>query len=62
MNEQKFKICPKCEGCGQIANDEEGTPWKVWLDLPLKSSGAVLAGIVKPVLCPVCNGKGKVPV
>lgn len=62
MNETEYKKCPRCEGCGQIANDEDGTPWRVWLDLPLRSSLSVLAGIVKPLLCPVCKGKGKVVV
>ena len=62
MEDTKFKECPRCAGCGQIANDDEGTPWKYWLELPIKSAHAVIGGIVKPILCPVCKGKGKVPV
>lgn len=61
MNDQALIQCPRCEGCGQLADDEDGTPWRRWLELPLRSSGAVLAGIVKPTLCPVCKGKGKIP-
>ena len=57
--EQKKK-CVRCDGCGQIANDEEGTPWTAWLELPLKSSAAVLCGLVEPVECPDCKGTGEV--
>jgi len=56
--EQKKK-CPRCDGCGQIANDEEGAPWTAWLELPLKSSLAVLSGEVEPIECPDCKGLGK---
>jgi len=56
--EQKKK-CARCEGCGQIADDEEGTPWSAWLSLPLKSSLAVLMGMVKPIKCPDCKGMGE---
>lgn len=52
--------CPKCEGCKQIANDEEGSPWSRWANLPPGSDVAVKAGIVKPIDCPVCDGKGEV--
>lgn len=51
--------CPRCRGCGQIASGDEGAPWSDWLALPLGSSLAVLAGIVKPISCPTCNGTGK---
>lgn len=54
--------CQRCRGCGQIANDNDGTPWSAWLDLPLRSAVAVVAGIVKPLSCPTCNGAGRVPV
>jgi hypothetical protein len=47
--------CPTCEGCGQIANDDSQTPWSAWLDLPLKSSAAVLMGLVRPLPCPTCS-------
>lgn len=51
--------CPRCDGCGKLANDDEGTPWSRWLDLPLKSSIAVQMGLVRPVVCPVCGGTGQ---
>lgn len=51
--------CPKCEGCGKVATDEDQSPWTYWLELPLQSSLAVLSGIVKPVDCPECGGTGK---
>lgn len=52
--------CSKCAGCGRIANDEEGTPWKYWEELPIKSAAAVIMGIVKPLTCPDCKGTGQV--
>jgi hypothetical protein len=55
MNEEK---CSKCMGCGQVADTEDEEPWTVWLELPLQSSLAVLAGIVRPKQCPVCKGSG----
>ncbi len=51
--------CPKCEGCGKIATDEDGTSWSAWLELPLGSSFAVLAGLIKPITCPECGGSGR---
>ena len=51
--------CDRCDGCGQIANDDEGTPWSFWLNLPVKSAVAVMMGIVKPLPCPECGGSGK---
>lgn len=50
--------CARCDGCGKIANTDEGEPWSAWLDLPLRSCAAVAAGIVKPIPCPECNGAG----
>lgn len=55
------KTCPQCDGCGRIANTEEGEPWKYWAELPVKSAIAVVAGIVRPVECPRCKGTGKLP-
>lgn len=51
--------CGRCDGCGKIANDDDGTPWKYWLEIPLQSSLAVLAGLVKPIECPECTGTGE---
>ena len=51
--------CAKCAGCGKIANDDDGTAWVHWLALPLESSMAVLAGIVRPIPCPECGGTGR---
>jgi len=50
--------CPRCDGCGKIADDEEGLPWSAWLSIPLQSSMAVLWGLVKPLQCPDCKGTG----
>lgn len=52
--------CPRCRGCGQIANSEQGEPWSNWMALPLQSATAVLMGLVKPIPCPSCNGAGTV--
>lgn len=57
MNTEPTK-CPACDGCGKIANDEDGTPWTYWAALPLQSSAAVLAGLVRPIPCPKCGGRG----
>lgn len=59
-NKIQKKKCSRCDGCGQIADDEEGTPWIAWLNLPLKSSLAVLSGLVKPIECPDCKGMGEI--
>lgn len=53
------KPCTRCDGCGRLADTVAGEPWSVWLDLPLKSSLAVLAGLVHPVPCPACDGTGR---
>lgn len=50
--------CTKCLGWGHVANDDEGTPWKYWAELPPPSNLAVQMGIVAPVRCPVCAGSG----
>lgn len=51
--------CPECAGCGQIANDDDRTPWKYWAELPPPSNLAVLMGVVQPVTCDACQGTGK---
>ena len=50
------KACPRCGGCGQIANSDEGEPWSAWEALPEPSKLAVRLGIVRPVPCPRCRG------
>lgn len=50
--------CKRCDGCGKIASGEEGAPWSRWMELPLKNSLAVVAGVVKPITCPNCDGSG----
>jgi len=51
--------CRKCDGCGRIGTDDEGTPWTFWENLPVKSAAAVLLGLVRPVTCPECGGSGR---
>jgi hypothetical protein len=58
MSNQK-EPCPRCDGCGKIANSDEGEPWSTWESLPPGSDIAVRMGLVKPVLCPDCGGSGK---
>lgn len=50
--------CPRCEGCGQIADSEAGEPWLAWENLPTGSNVAVRLGLVKPIRCPACQGTG----
>ena len=52
--------CPRCRGCGQIADSQDGEPWSMWLEMPLQSALAVLAGIVRPLPCPRCDGVGTI--
>jgi hypothetical protein len=49
------EVCPKCDGCGQVADTDDQEPWTAWTSLPLQSSAAVLMGLVKPIPCPVCR-------
>lgn len=51
--------CTRCQGCGQIANDDDKTPWWNWEALPSPSSMAVVLGLVRPEPCPECDGTGK---
>ena len=57
MNKQDSK-CRRCDGCGKIANSDDGEPWTAWAELPPGSDLAVRAGIVKPIPCPSCKGTG----
>lgn len=52
-------VCNRCDGCGQIANDDDGTPWKYWAELPYQSAASIVFGLVKPLTCPDCIGTGK---
>jgi DnaJ-class molecular chaperone len=60
LNQDSRRDCDNCNGCGQVANTEAGEPWSVWEALPEASKGAVRLGLVRPVRCPVCLGKGRV--
>ena len=51
--------CPTCEGCGQVATDDERTPWWHWAALPFPSDLSVRLGLVRPETCPECGGTGK---
>lgn len=53
--------CDRCDGCGQIACNEEGEkgePWSAWEELPPGSDLAVKLGLVWPIPCPTCGGSG----
>ena len=52
--------CTRCNGEGQIANDDEGAPWSMWATLPPGADLAVRMGLVKPIDCPDCKGTGQV--
>jgi hypothetical protein len=56
------KPCPRCLGCGQLANSDDREPWSAWEALPPGSDLAVQLGIVQPEDCDECHGKGTVPV
>ncbi len=51
--------CGQCDGCGKVANSDDGEPWTVWENLPPCSDIAVKMGIVKPISCPACGGMGE---
>lgn len=55
MTEQK---CQKCDGCGQVADTEDKEPWTSWTSLPMGSSTALRVGLVRPIKCPACEGRG----
>lgn len=57
----KPEKCRKCDGCGKVADSDDQEPWTVWTSLPLSSAAAVLAGLVKPIICPRCRGTGATP-
>lgn len=49
------ETCSTCLGEGQIANDDERTPWSAWASLPPGSDLAVRLGLVYPIPCPDCQ-------
>lgn len=51
--------CPRCLGCGQLANSDDREPWSAWSDLPPGSDLAVRMGIVQPIPCDECGGTGQ---
>lgn len=51
--------CDRCDGCGRLADTKDREPWTAWTSMPLSSSIAVVAGIVKPMTCHVCGGTGR---
>lgn len=53
--------CARCDGCGRVADSEHEEPWTAWMSLPLRSSLAVLTGMVRPKPCPECGGTGEEP-
>lgn len=53
--------CETCDGCGKLADTEDREPWSRWLEIPVKSALALQIGLVRPIPCTVCKGKGKVP-
>ena len=50
--------CPTCDGCGNVADDEDQTPWSFWEALPPGTNAAMVAGLVQPKPCPDCGGIG----
>lgn len=53
------KQCQKCDGCGQVATDEDESPWTLWEELPESSKLAIHIGLVRPVQCDKCDGTGQ---
>ncbi len=56
----EVRKCGRCDGCGRIANSDDGEPWKYWADLPPGADLAVRMGLVQPIPCPDCKGTGTV--
>ena len=50
--------CPKCNGCGYVADTEDQEPWTAWQELPSNSAISAFLGFVKPIRCPKCDGAG----
>ena len=47
--------CHRCEGGGQIASDEDGSPWTFWAELEPPQDFAVRNGWIFPIPCPECS-------
>ena len=58
MSESQEVVCPTCQGCGKVANSNDGEPWTVWEKLSPGADLAVRAGIIYAVTCPRCGGSG----
>jgi len=52
--------CDKCMDSGKIADDDDGSPWPAWSELPPGSDLAVRMGLVKPIPCPKCSPAPKI--
>ena len=37
----------------------EGQSWKYWEELPAQSKIGIGLGLIKPIVCPDCNGTGR---
>ena len=53
--------CTLCEGWKCVDNGEDPVSWKSWAELPAPSNLAVQIGLVRPVVCPRCEGTGIEP-
>ena len=53
--------CTRCLGWKRIATSADGESWKEWAELPQHAATAVLMGLVRPIVCPRCDGTGQEP-
>lgn len=56
--ERREAVCPRCDGCGLVADTDEGEPWTAWTSLPIESQAPIKLGMVHPMPCTGCNGIG----
>jgi len=52
-NEQ---TCPMCRGCGEVADDDDNTPW---VELARRANLLICK---RPIECPSCSGAGVVEI
>jgi len=52
--------CTRCLGWKRV-DSGDGVSWKYWAEVPAPSNIAVQMGLVKPVVCPRCQGTGIEP-